>query len=80
MEFVFRPSIPDLAPEAQAELAEDITSIEKVQNNQTGAVGTLAGWTERATSKQGQMVLQGEGRGKISSPPSVKDFGYQKPP
>jgi hypothetical protein len=33
---------------------------------------------ERTTSRQGKMVLKGEGRGKISSPHSVNDFGDKK--
>jgi hypothetical protein len=35
---------------------------------------------ERMTSKQGKMVLHGEGRGNISSPHLVKYFGDQNPP
>jgi hypothetical protein len=48
--------------------------------NYMGVVRTPTNWVERTTSKQGQMVFQGEGRGKIFSPPLVKYFGDQSLP
>jgi hypothetical protein len=35
----------------------------------------LENWVERTTSRKNKVVLQGEGRGKFSSPPSVKLLG-----
>jgi hypothetical protein len=40
----------------------------------------LVAWVERTISRQGKMVLKGEGRGKISSPHLVKYFGEKNPP
>jgi hypothetical protein len=37
-------------------------------------------WVERTTSKKGKMVVEGEGRGKFSSPHSIKYFGDQSLP
>lgn len=54
--------------------------VEELHNYKTGAVWPLENWDERTSFKQGWMVHQGEGRGKFSSPHSVKDFGNQKTP
>jgi hypothetical protein len=46
-----------------------------VQNYNTWEKLPLADWVERTTSRQRKMVLQGKGRGKISSPNSINILG-----
>jgi hypothetical protein len=40
----------------------------------------LLDWVKRTTSTQSKLVLQGEGRGKISSPHSIKILGTKSLP
>jgi hypothetical protein len=40
----------------------------------------MADWFERKTSRKGKMLLQEEGRGKFSSPHSIKLLGETNPP
>jgi hypothetical protein len=62
----------------EEELVEEIFFSKLVQNYKTGEALPLADWVERTTSRQSKMIHQGEHRGNISSPHSIKILGTKR--
>jgi len=49
--------------------------VKVVKNYKTGETWPLENWVETSTSKKNKVVLEGEGKGKIYSPHSIKILG-----